>query len=258
MGRTLHYGIRDKVDLSEEQKDALHELSQRYRKEYSWEFESVWFPSLYDFGNNSSEVVIDEEETQKLDELVEKIENQINETGDFEIKVVRRSDAEDDKNKLYGFTKVYGNEINAHNVIKFVVDASKMLPDEIFYFIDEADALYCPLLVKNGLAKPDVESIKSSLEYLNEKQDKSSLWDYSNREKYYLKLLKEWDWTDIYRFVRPLKIHEEIKKEKKQETINISNENIQDLGSAAIDLLLGERLDQMKYYEDIYEYPEEV
>jgi hypothetical protein len=58
--------------------------------------------------------------------------------------------------------------------------------------------------------------------------------------------------------VRPLKIHEEIKKEKKQETINISNENIQDLGSAAIDLLLGERLDQMKYYEDIYEYPEEV
>ncbi|RPI19633.1 MAG: hypothetical protein EHM58_01120 [Ignavibacteriae bacterium] len=262
MGRTLHYGIREKIYLSEEQKDALHELSQKYQKEYEWEWETVWFPPLYKFDVvENDKKKDDKEEDENLDHLVERIEDELDETGDFDIKVIRKSDVDwDDEDKLYGFTKVYGNEINAHNVIKFVVDASKILPDETFYFIDDADALYCPLLVKNGLAKPDVESIRRSIDYMKKNHSirEGGLWDTTNREIFYRKLIKEWEWTDIYRFVRPLKVTEEIKKKKKTDTINITEENVEDLGAAALDLLLDERLEQMKYYEDIYTFPEEI
>ena len=74
------------------------------------------------------------------------------------------------------FSKVGSNELNAHLVIRFVIEASQLAPNTTWNLHDEGDALYCPLLVKNGLAKPDIDDMKKSLKYWQGK-DYRTRWE---------------------------------------------------------------------------------
>jgi hypothetical protein len=195
------------------------------------------------------------------DEAAEIIIQEFKDSGLFETEEIWSDDAEfDDKDKLYGFTKVYGNEIDAHSVIKFVIDASKLIPERDFYLFDEGEAIYCPLIIKNGLAKPDVDKIKNSLEYWKDGSGccDGGLWDITQKAKFYSKLVRNRQWTDVNKFVRPLKITNYEKKTKQVETVRISKDNIDDFPSIALDFLLDERLEQMRHYDDINYFPEEI
>jgi hypothetical protein len=43
MGRTLYYGVIGKIRVTEEQKDKLIVLTDRYQRKYEWTYEKVWF-----------------------------------------------------------------------------------------------------------------------------------------------------------------------------------------------------------------------
>ncbi len=263
MGRTLHYGVDGKIKLTEEQKDKLFALTIKYHKEYEWQYEKVWFPPLYTFpikvkAENEDENDGESEDISKA--IVQSLE--CSEVFGFEpIKITDETELVfDDTDKLYGFTKVYGNEIDAHNVIKFVVDSSKLLPEIEFYFFDEGEAIYCPLIVKNGLAKPDSAHICKFLKHWEEGNGlrDSGLWDITFKEKFYKMLVKEWEWTDIQKFIRPLKEKRSNRKRKELGNVSISKEELEDFPSIALDFLLEERLEMMSYYDDMNSFPEEI
>jgi hypothetical protein len=266
MGRTLHYGIKGKIRLTKEQKDKLFTLTARYHKEYKWQYEKVWFPPLYTLPKNiaSEDEPGNEDDVKKSENISNAIIQELECSGVFgseTIKVVDETELEfDDTDKLYGFTKVYGNEIDAHNVIKFVVDSSIILPEREFYFFDEGEALYCPLFVKNGLAIPDVSHISKILACWNKGDGfrDGGLWDITSKEKFYKALVKEWEWSDIQKFVRPLKEKKNAKKRKELGNVNLSMDDLENFPSIALDFLLEERLEMMKYYDDMNNFPEEI
>ncbi len=264
MGRTLYYGIDGNIKLTKEQKEKIFALTNRFQKEYEWQYEKVWFPSLYSFPKMSAERKKDIQYKSGSGESIAKnIKKGFTGTGLFEVTEIRIEDEEAlelvDKDKLYGFTKVYGNEIDAHNVIKFVTDSSKILSGYEFYFFDDGDAIYCPLRVKNGLAKPDIKHVKSLHESWKGKSSfyEGGLWDLTSKIEFYSKLIRvNFDWSDIIRFVRPLKKQYIKKIQSKSKTQQETS--IEDLPSAALDLLLDERLEMMRYYEDLNSFPEEI
>ncbi len=60
----------------------------------------------------------------------------------------------------YSGIRITNNEIIAHNAIRFIETLSKEFPNEILFIDYDRDSLYCPILVKNGKAKPYLEKIK--------------------------------------------------------------------------------------------------
>jgi hypothetical protein len=269
MGRSLFYGIDDSVSLTDEQKVALHELSKRYRSEYKWDCISAWFPSLYKF--DTPEECDDEfDEEQFAEDLAEMFErNKYRDENDddedglgFGIKGVTEDQLDRDEKDtiLFGCTLAGGNEFDAHNVIKFVVDASKILPDYVLYLDDDGFALYCPVLIKNGLAKPDHKRINYQLDNMinNFMHQKKGLYDPAKRIKFFQKLQNHKRWTNINKFVRPLDVFEKPEKtpEKNIDDFNdIDDDTIQQL---RYNLAIEEFLEQCKYYNDIDSYPEEI
>jgi hypothetical protein len=64
-----------------------------------------------------------------------------------------------------GFTKVGENEKNAALVVKFLIECSILAPRIKIKVSDEGDYLTCPVIIQNGLMKPDEDEIKSTIEY---------------------------------------------------------------------------------------------
>ena len=259
MGRTLYYGIKGKIHLSDEHIKSFLTLSKKYQKKYEWTCEKVLFPSFLYLKNNENpkkEISKKAKPDPEQDEFVGRLKKSLINIPGAEIYAFSSDDIPDDfqQDEIDTSTKVGGNELNAHTVINFVVEASRILPDHTFYLIDDADALYCPLLIKNGLAKPDIESINKTLKYWeNKKSTRTEIY------KYYNKLIGvKWKFTDINRFTRPLKINAYLNKRKEVETINFKKEQIDELPSMMQDFIINERLEQMSYYDDIDSYPEEV
>jgi hypothetical protein len=94
---------------------------------------------------------------------------------------------------MRSFIKVSGNELNAHAAIKFVLEASNILSDQIISLSDEGEALYCPVLIKNGLMKPDKDRIRDLIQYWNKPKNYEALHgkyaDVTLKEKYFNELL---------------------------------------------------------------------
>jgi hypothetical protein len=235
-------------------------LSRKYQEKYEWTCEKVLFPSFFYLKNKDNPP---KEAKKKIkpdpeqDKFIQKLRKSVlkNIPG-AEIHLVSSNDVPEDiqKDEINSSTKVGGNELNAHTVIKFVVEASKILPDRTFYLVDDADALYCPLLIKNGLAKPDIDSINRSLKYWKDKQSVDT-----EIYKYYKKLADaEWGFTNINRFIRPLKVKAYLYKRKQVKTINFNKEQIDEIPSMMQDFIINERIEQMSYYDDIDSYPKEI
>lgn len=110
MGRTLFYGVIDKVYPNKEQNDALTALMTRYREDYEWTCESVFLTNTI----HKPKDEIDENEYSslpnsdlELSRIKEKIDDK---ASNFEIHTLCASKYVEIKNsgKLYGSTKVMG------------------------------------------------------------------------------------------------------------------------------------------------------
>lgn len=277
MGRTLHYSIKEtKVsDLTEKQLIGLYSLSRKYNTIYDWTCESVGF-SFYDYYPNWNYHSFKEKGaeygwkvvTKKLKDILGK---DYDKASDYELinaikklkslGLINMHSSPDDE--VRGFTKVRGNELNANQVIKFILESSTLVPNKVIYLHDEGDALYCPLLIKNGKAKPDKEDMESSLEYWNKKENYDNLhnpevyYNVIEQEKYYKALLsKPMRFGDINQYIRPIKVSSILtaKREVAQTQI-ISLEDSIDIINLTKDFLENENAESLQYYDDMKSFP---
>ncbi len=259
MGRTLHYEVKGTYKPTDEQENKLIKLSKLFNQRFNWTCENVLLSSL-DYFPKWSHFPKDLNR-EDVWNLINKSHSQYISQGRTECEAIRslHSDGMVDytkKDSLRGFTKVAGNELNAHTVIIFIVEASRILPNQVFSLYDEGDALYCPILIRNGKAKPDLEQISSALDYWMEKDylHDGGCWDVSNAERYYHSLLRHNPtWGDIARYIRPL-----VKsgKPKPFKTTSLHMEEMPNLNDLVEEFLLNEQQESGRFYEDVKQYPQ--
>lgn len=262
MGRTLHYSVQGGYKPVDKEDQALIDLAKAYNWKYDWTCEDVQLTTLDYFLNRSHwDQTLSEKEIWKI--FHDRYNHLINE-GLNDVKVIKSLNKaglinlyHDDE--LRGFTKVRGNEMNAHQVIQFMIDASKLLPERVFVLHDEGDALYCPVLLRDGTMKPDYESIRESLEYWrnNDFLHSGGLWDVSSKEEYYKTLLQlNYGWGDSVQYIRPLNEKSVFVERKKVQTINLSLDEAENLPVIMSDFLITEAKESEQYYEDTKSFPQ--
>jgi len=165
MGRTLHYELKENFTPTDEQENRLIKLSKTYNRRFNWTCENVWLSTLSYFPNWKH--FPKEMNPKDVWKLIDDTSNQYLKRRLTEVETIKHLHADglvlySNKESLRGFTKTGGNEMNAHTVIAFVSEASKIIPSQIFSLYDEGDAHYCPLLIKNGKNLSNTTKIQSS------------------------------------------------------------------------------------------------
>lgn len=96
--------------------------------------------------------------------------------------------------ELNGLVNIQNNELNARLTLCFVLEASRLLPNRVWYLLDTGVALYCPLLICNGQAKPSLAHMRWYLQH----------HDPDPRYRYYQHLVtRQWSYGDHHPFLRP-------------------------------------------------------
>jgi len=258
MGRTLHYKMEGNYRPSVEQENKLIVLSKSYNSKFNWTCENVWLSTLeyYPNWNNFPK----EMKTGDVWDLINKSYDQYLKQGQTEVEVIKSLQSDglvnySHKESLCGFSKTGGNELNAHTVIYFVAEASHIIPRQVFSLYDEGDALYCPILIRNGRAKPDLERIEHTLEYWKGRDylHDGGTWDVSNAERYFHSLLRlKPSWGEITQYIRPL--YRRVKPKPFKTTILHEKQSL-DIKNIVEAFLLNEQKESKQYYEDVKQYP---
>ena len=252
MGRTLYYGINGTVNFSDKQHQALLDLQIKYNKEYEWQCESILLSVFMDIPKRNAKI-----------STIGRNQEDGNDSFEVEMIELERIDENEPveyepKDKLYGFTKVNDNEPNAHLVIDFVADASRIISEREWYLYDEGNALYCEVLVKNGLARPSLEHVSKTIKYWEDKIFVNKEIE-TNQEMldYYRKVSeKNWQWMHIEQFVRPLA---EPRKADFNEILETTNmERFIKLKKEYQDIIINANLEHVNYYDDVNSYPDIV
>ena len=259
MGRTLHYKMLGDQLPTDTQENKLINLSESYNTKFNWTCENVWLSSV-DYYPNWNFFPKDIEVEKVWDRINARYDRYLRQ-GLSRTEIIKKMDEDglvymDKKESLSGFTKTGGNELNAHTVIYFIAEASRILPKRIFTLYDEGDALYCSLLIKNGRAKPDLKSMESSLEYWRDKDylHDDGLYDVTNAEVYYKSLFKlKPSWSSISDFIRPMT---KSGKPKQAKTQVLELNEISSLHDLLDDFLANERKETEKFYDDVKQFPE--
>lgn len=162
MGRTLHYEVLNEVGL--EDKRTMLKISEHYN---SGKFKDVWtcenfyldpwhFYPNWDIKDNSWEKV-----NSRL-KILEGLGIPYHEA------IIKMHDEGyvnfHSPGKIYGFTKVGGNEYNALLVYLALIDISR-LTNAIISLRDEGEFLLVPVILEKGQAKIDIQDVKESWEY---------------------------------------------------------------------------------------------
>ena len=257
MGRTLHYQVLDKKFIpSDEQQLALYALTKRYIETIEFTCEQPSF-DYYDYYPNWKKLknlkhkditrdeawnIINLSIQSKLDSGYNQIQARKKCQNEGIISFSREGSLRNGDGKITtfnyfsGFCKTSGNELNAHAVIRFILECSFILKGVDILLSDEGDALYCPLIIKNGKAKPDFPAIKSAIAHWNSKGYKELLhrgnphWDVTENENYFNAVLdRKWSYGDPQQFIRPLNDEGYLADRKQFKTINLSLEKGYDL-----------------------------
>jgi hypothetical protein len=124
-----------------------------------------------------------------------------------------------EEDKAFNFTKTAGNEWNTHLCVQGIIKLSRIIPEHLIEVCDEGEYLHCPLLIKNGQAKPNMISLCNHLaDWLTEleKGEASSYKDIAPTS--FIKSLKRYQhivslvgqdsdkkWYPVALFCRPVK-----------------------------------------------------
>lgn len=252
MSRTLHYGIEGNFAPDDKQALDLFRLVHDYKTKYEWTAETVDLSKIrvypkYEQINATDWKVADTFIFQNVETLVETGVTFYEAVANLEKQNIISTRKLD---KLKGFTKVSSNELNAHTVVQFVVMASQIIPNATFYLIDEGYALYCDLLLKNGMAKPNMVSV---LEYIEHNKDNH---EFDSRLQYYQKLIELMpDYGDLSQYVRPLVDQGYLVIRKEFKTTFLNSDSIGNISNIINEKFLSEREESARYYDDINNYP---
>lgn len=206
MGRVIKYSVVNKdFQFDEDTAIAVYDLTEVYQKSFEW---SNGCPIAFDWDPNwkafnprwKSETVYNN---------IEKIINKAMQMGNHPYETLLRLYKSHkiimwNENSFHGFVKVNGNEWNALNVIRWIWEVSKMIPDQEINVDDDGKLLTLPITVKNGMAKVWHEKIEKNFAY----------W----RERGYLDLITEielelaklssskstTDYIELENFIRPV------------------------------------------------------
>ena len=262
MGRTLHYGIENDYHPTDADQLLLLKLSTVYNSKFEWTCENVNFFEL-DYYPNWKYWRSRKKSNQEIWSTIDDRYDMFVEQGMNPIEVVRSMHRAGwilflHEGDWRFFTKVRGNEMNAHLVIRFVLDASRLLPSAILCLHDEGDALYCPVLIQSGKMKPDLSDMRKSLNYWVDKDylQNGGTWDVSAKEHYFRQLIKlNPDLGDPTQYIRPIKEGSVFNERQPSGTVEMSLNEIEDLPHMITALLMNEHEESSAYYENVKSYP---
>jgi len=255
MSRTLHYGVVGEFTPDEKQSYSIFQLIHEYNELYEWTAEKLELSTVRIYPNFDVLLVKDWNEAESvIFEHIQKLTEK--KVGFFEVisQLEQKSIIKTQKmDRLRGFTKVSSNEFNAHVVIKFIVEVSKLIHEQTFYLIDEGYALYCPLNIQNGFAKPYLEEITKFINSNNQQSDTHT----TSKLNYYKKLVEsDFEFGDVNSYIRPIKDQSYLLERAEFKSILIPEKNISEIAQIMDERLFSEIEESKKYYEDIDKFPE--
>ncbi len=260
MGRTLHYGIRGRFTPTDQQEASLYALSSTYNERYNWTCENVGLSALDYYPNWSYFKQGVNDAWDRINLLYDALIN----GGASRAETIRKMlnqgiiSLHDPDGELRGFTKVRGNENNARAVIAFVLEASKILNNRTLSLHDEGDALYCNLIIKDGLVKPEIDKMRESIEYWkdNPTLHAGDSWDMTEAERYYAALISNPpDWRSVDQYIRPFKNGGGFEQSKPFKTIKMGLDNLKNLPDTVKGFLAEEQAESDQYYDSTTTYP---
>lgn len=160
-----------------------------------------------------------ENQTHKIWQIVRERYQELLKDGFNDVQIIRLLENENwlkTKNDHFGATYANGNEILAHKAINFAYNVSKLFPEKVMFLNDnDGWALYCPLLLKDGQAKPDLKEIRKQFKRMEDKKAMfgiGSILNYSeNRIRYLNRILElKPGWGDIKQYIRPIDNYEAV------------------------------------------------
>jgi hypothetical protein len=264
MGRTLHYEVinHNFIPTDKQQLD-IYTLTEKYCKEFDWTCETPDFDYYRCYPNWDYFDKLGLKGGQSAWEYINKsIRNKIS-SGMHMIDAIRKSETEGiikflrRDTRFSGFTKVGGNELNAHALIKFIVECSHILRGQIIGLYDEGDALYAPLHITEGMAMPDINLIIGNLDHWEDNPPpREGPFDVSAKEKYYKQVVKrEWEFGDINQFIRPINASGYLAERKEFKTTIIEDADTAKILEFAKAFLVNEKSESGEYYDDIKSFP---
>jgi hypothetical protein len=185
MGRTIHYLVEDdgQNHITDEEWQKIEELQERYNSDFKWSCERLSLERINISPNWSAwdETGLRANEVWRRIETELKKPNGIQSLLDHGLIEVSKGGYRGSKYLMSGFTKVRDDEYNAGLVIEFLIKASLIAPRIQIRVHDEGDYLACPVIIQNGIMKPDETEIKSQMAYwktlLNESPaDEMEFW----------------------------------------------------------------------------------
>ncbi|OGJ85799.1 MAG: hypothetical protein A2268_00910 [Candidatus Raymondbacteria bacterium RifOxyA12_full_50_37] len=170
MGRTLHYTLlrNDAFPITEKDWDRIIAATEAFNTKFTWTCERVGFHNVDYYPRwpsrfKNSRLPVDGDAWEYINARYKRLEKRnLN-----HLQIVRRMLSEkfiaihgDNPDKIdlqqaNGFTKVAGNEWNAFLTVAWIVTVSTMLPNHEIELNDEGHFLKCPLVIKNGKARPN-------------------------------------------------------------------------------------------------------
>ena len=203
MGRTLHYSIKKEGKFNKKElmhiynvcifynsDELLKEINTTYNSHLKelWTCENFWIGlgNCYPNWNNTDPAFKYADTAWKF---IEQQENELSKTMDKYdvIKTLKKQKYIVDEvlgsSEIRAFTKVQGNEFNSFLVLQALIDISKKLPNVTIKIFDEGEFLFCPLTIKKGKAKPDINDLVKSIQYY------AGLMIFSNDMKNYCGML---------------------------------------------------------------------
>ncbi len=221
MGRTLFYKLHRNpaIKVTDGDWERIDKLTTCFRTKFRWSCETVGFYTL-DFHPRWREWFPDSRlpSDQKGWEFVNAAYEELKQKGLSRLKIIRRLHRQKlidydganglDLQSALGSTKVAGNEYNAFLVAVWLAEVSKLLPHHKFELRDEGRFLKVALMLQNGLAKPDLDYVRHTIRYIENKiRAGATKSTYENERQLLLAALEEFsacDFSEISRYCRPV------------------------------------------------------
>ena len=265
MGRTLHYEVINHHFIpTDEQQLEIYNLTEKYCKKFDWTCEAPDFDYYRCYPNWEYFDAKGMKGGESAWEYINKsIRNKIS-SGMNMIDAIRKTEAEGiikfmrRDSRFYGFTKVGGSELNAHALIRFIVECSDILRGQIIGLYDEGDALYAPLQITEGMAMPDINHVIGILDHWksNAPLRDGGTFDVKAKENYYKQIVKrKWEFGDINQFIRPINASGYLAERKESKTTIIEDADTEKLLQFAKVFLVNEKSEFGEYYDDIKSFP---
>lgn len=165
MGRTIHFELKPKNGcFAEEELEKIYEMSLVVNNSCKWTCENFVINPYEIYPNWSKKSTWD-----KVNQRYEYLKREGFSVLEICKALVKEGIAlhhfgdEDPHYKVYGFTKVGGNELNAAVVVVGLAAISSVVKNASIAVHDEGRFLKCQIVIEEGKARPDYKAVKEDI-----------------------------------------------------------------------------------------------